>query len=190
MSTMAERMFLSRDLITVLLCSRGVSMIHGRVFGIVDVPATPNTPALTRPRTIDDLTEVEKYDDNAKIQVNTKFVKNLQPEWSKFVTDVKLAMDMHNASFDQLYAYLRQHEVHANEVQMMRQRFPDPLTLIANTHNSLPFYNTQPQYNLSQYHPQSSAIPQQQQFYSPPLRQQSYEAPFIHQQSYQTPIIH
>ncbi|GKE55896.1 hypothetical protein Tco_1495081 [Tanacetum coccineum] len=42
-----------------------------------------------------------------KLQVNTKFVNNLQPEWSKFVTDVKLAKDMHESNFDQLYAYLR-----------------------------------------------------------------------------------
>ncbi|GJW94762.1 hypothetical protein Tco_0174434 [Tanacetum coccineum] len=56
-----------------------------------------------------------------KLQVNTKFVNNLQSEWSKFGTDVKLAKDMHKSSFDQLYAYLRQDEVHANEVHMMRQ---------------------------------------------------------------------
>ncbi|GJV97785.1 retrovirus-related pol polyprotein from transposon TNT 1-94 [Tanacetum coccineum] len=47
------------------------------------------------------------------IQVNTKFVNHLQPEWSKFVTDVKLAKDLHNTNFDQLCAYLRQHEAHA-----------------------------------------------------------------------------
>nr|GEU92275.1 integrase, catalytic region, zinc finger, CCHC-type, peptidase aspartic, catalytic [Tanacetum cinerariifolium] len=45
-----------------------------------------------------------------KLQVNTKFVNNLQPKWSKFVTDVKLAKDMHESSFNQLYAYLKQHE--------------------------------------------------------------------------------
>ncbi|GJS80118.1 hypothetical protein Tco_0729999 [Tanacetum coccineum] len=103
---------------------------------------------------------------------------------SKFVADVKLAKDMHNTNFDELYAYLRQHEVHANKVRMMRQRFPNPLALVANTYNSPPFYNNQPQYNLSQYHLKSLMIPQQQQFYSPPPQQKSYEAPLIHQQSY------
>ncbi|GJY41950.1 hypothetical protein Tco_0429220, partial [Tanacetum coccineum] len=49
------------------------------------------------------------------IQVNTKFVNHLQAEWSKFVTDVKLAKDLHNMNFDYMYAYLRQHEAHANE---------------------------------------------------------------------------
>ncbi|GKC56735.1 hypothetical protein Tco_1084333 [Tanacetum coccineum] len=74
-----------------------------------------------------------------KLQVNTKFVNNLQLEWSKFVTDVKLAKDMHKSSFNQLYAYLRQHEVHANEVRMMRERFPDLLALVANTYNTPPY---------------------------------------------------
>ncbi|GKD01356.1 hypothetical protein Tco_1171630 [Tanacetum coccineum] len=41
-----------------------------------------------------------------KLQVNTKFVNNLQPKWSKFVTNVKLEKDMHESNFDQLYAYL------------------------------------------------------------------------------------
>ncbi|GJU26616.1 retrovirus-related pol polyprotein from transposon TNT 1-94 [Tanacetum coccineum] len=52
------------------------------------------------------------------LQVNTKFVNHLQPEWSKFVTNVKLAKDMHTTNFDHLYAHLRQHEAHANEVRL------------------------------------------------------------------------
>ncbi|GJS34715.1 hypothetical protein Tco_0533097 [Tanacetum coccineum] len=40
----------------------------------------------------------------------------LPPEWSKFVTDVKLVKDLHTSNFDQLHAYLEQHELHANEV--------------------------------------------------------------------------
>ncbi|GJS73137.1 hypothetical protein Tco_0705978 [Tanacetum coccineum] len=53
------------------------------------------------------------------VQVNTKFLNNLQPEWSKFVTDVKLAKNMHTSNYDQLYTYLSQHEAHANEVRLM-----------------------------------------------------------------------
>ncbi|GKA34224.1 hypothetical protein Tco_0720653 [Tanacetum coccineum] len=51
-----------------------------------------------------------------QVWVNTKFLNALQPEWSKFVTDVKLAKNMYNTNYDQLYAYLSQHEGHANEV--------------------------------------------------------------------------
>ncbi|GJZ36759.1 hypothetical protein Tco_0582950 [Tanacetum coccineum] len=47
--------------------------------------------------------------------LNTKFLNTLPPEWSKFVTDVKLVRDLHTTNIDQLHAYLGQHEFHANE---------------------------------------------------------------------------
>nr|GEW82843.1 integrase, catalytic region, zinc finger, CCHC-type, peptidase aspartic, catalytic [Tanacetum cinerariifolium] len=52
-----------------------------------------------------------------QFQVNTKFLNALPPEWSKFVTDVKLVRDLHTTNVDQLHAYLGQHEYHANEVR-------------------------------------------------------------------------
>nr|GEU47691.1 putative zinc finger, CCHC-type [Tanacetum cinerariifolium] len=55
------------------------------------------------------------------IQINTKFINHLQPELNKFVTDVKLAKDLHNTNFDHLHGYLRQHEAHANDVCLTRQ---------------------------------------------------------------------
>ncbi|GJS50523.1 hypothetical protein Tco_0623885 [Tanacetum coccineum] len=55
------------------------------------------------------------------MQVNTKFLNSLPPEWSKFVTNVKLVKDLHTTNFDQLHAYLEQHELHANEVRLMRE---------------------------------------------------------------------
>ncbi|GJT90390.1 hypothetical protein Tco_1079235 [Tanacetum coccineum] len=54
--------------------------------------------------------------------VNTKFLNSLPPEWSKFVIDVKLVKDLHTSNFDQLHAYLEQHELHANEVRIMREK--------------------------------------------------------------------
>ncbi|GJT86453.1 hypothetical protein Tco_1068170 [Tanacetum coccineum] len=57
-----------------------------------------------------------------KLQVHTKFVNNLQ----------------------------RQHEVHANEVRMMRERILDPLALVANSYITPLYYNNyQTQYNQS-----------------------------------------
>nr|GEU69735.1 ribonuclease H-like domain-containing protein [Tanacetum cinerariifolium] len=50
-----------------------------------------------------------------QFQVNTKFLNSLPPEWSKFVTDVKIVRDLHTTNIDQLHAYLEQHEFHANE---------------------------------------------------------------------------
>ncbi|GJR38043.1 zf-CCHC domain-containing protein [Tanacetum coccineum] len=48
-------------------------------------------------------------------ELNTMFLNSLPPKWGKFVTDVKLARDLHTSNYDQLYAYLEQHEAHANE---------------------------------------------------------------------------
>ncbi|GKA58500.1 hypothetical protein Tco_0757688 [Tanacetum coccineum] len=77
-----------------------------------------------------------------KLQVNTKFVNHLQPEWSRFVTRVKRAGNLHNVSFDQLYAYLKHNEADAREVQAMRAKFCDPLALIAKNYNPSPSYST------------------------------------------------
>ncbi|GJS42096.1 retrovirus-related pol polyprotein from transposon TNT 1-94 [Tanacetum coccineum] len=104
-----------------------------------------------------------------QVQVNTKFLNALPPEWSKFVTDVKLAKSLYNTNYDQLYAYLSQHKRHANEVHIMLERYPDPLTLVA---------NSQTLYNPSQspQHSDSSMCPPLQQF--TPV----YAAPIHHQQ--------
>ncbi|GJV33301.1 putative ribonuclease H-like domain-containing protein [Tanacetum coccineum] len=71
-----------------------------------------------------------------QVQVNTKFLNALPPEWSKFVTDVKLAKSLYTTNYDQLYAYLNKHERNANEVRIMRERYPDPLALVASTYSS------------------------------------------------------
>ncbi|GJY15623.1 retrovirus-related pol polyprotein from transposon TNT 1-94 [Tanacetum coccineum] len=63
-------------------------------------------------------------------KVNIKFLNSLPPEWSKFVTDVKLVRDLHTTNFDQLHAYLEQHKLLANEVCIMGERNQDPLALI------------------------------------------------------------
>nr|GEV57696.1 hypothetical protein [Tanacetum cinerariifolium] len=85
-----------------------------------------------------------------QVQVNTKFLNTLPPEWSEFVTDVRLTRNMHATNYDQLYAYLSQHEALATEVRLMRGRFPDPLALIANNpYVSLYQTNHQFQYNPS-----------------------------------------
>ncbi|GJR16876.1 retrovirus-related pol polyprotein from transposon TNT 1-94 [Tanacetum coccineum] len=59
-----------------------------------------------------------------QFQVNTKFLNTLPPEWSKFVTDVKLVWDLHTTNIDQLHAYLGQHEFHANKVRLMHELSP------------------------------------------------------------------
>ncbi|GKC28904.1 hypothetical protein Tco_1036198 [Tanacetum coccineum] len=66
----------------------------------------------------------------------------LPPEWSKFVTNVKLVKDLHTSNFDQLHAYLEKRELHTNEVRIMRERNQDPLTFVANQHMTPPHFNT------------------------------------------------
>ena len=96
--------------------------------------------------------------------------------------DVKLAKDLNNTNFDQLYAYLRQHEAYADEVCIMKERFPNPLALVANTYNSSPSYS-----NHTQYHQQLSPFASQQQV-SPFASHQLYDVPMVQQCSSQAPV--
>ncbi|GKE46217.1 hypothetical protein Tco_1477475, partial [Tanacetum coccineum] len=85
-----------------------------------------------------------------KMQLHSKFVNNMFPEWGRFVTIVKLNRGLKESNYDQLYAYLKQHGAHANKNKMMLERYNqhviDPLSLVSNvlTH---------------QYPSQSSVIP-------------------------------
>ncbi|GKA11539.1 hypothetical protein Tco_0691085 [Tanacetum coccineum] len=81
----------------------------------------------------------------------------------KFVTDVKLVKDLHTTNFDQLHAYLQQHELYANEVCIMCERNHDPLALVANHQQTPSHFNTyQSSYNKPQFQQQfsSSSSPQ------------------------------
>nr|GFA68399.1 hypothetical protein [Tanacetum cinerariifolium] len=105
------------------------------------------------------LNDMNMYNMKLKqFQVNTKFLNTLPPEWSKFVTDVKLVRDLHTTNVDQLHAYLGQHEYHANEVQLMHE-LTDTSSLV--NHNA---------YMASSSAPQIAYAPmvQQSSEYSPP----------------------
>nr|GEY61885.1 retrovirus-related Pol polyprotein from transposon TNT 1-94 [Tanacetum cinerariifolium] len=101
------------------------------------------------------LNDMNMYNMKLKqFQVNTKFLNTLPPEWSKFVTDVKLVRDLHTTNVDQLHAYLGQHEYHANEVRLMHERTSDSLFLVIQHQLHMPTY---------QHHQQSYHQPQFQQ---------------------------
>nr|GEU81894.1 ribonuclease H-like domain-containing protein [Tanacetum cinerariifolium] len=101
-----------------------------------------------------------------QFQVNTKFLNTLPPEWSKFVTDVKLVRDLHTKNVDQLHAYLGQHEFHANESSQYKSHAqsstPFSITYPSNDFQSSVHHNV--------YNP-SSSIPQVE--YAPSVHQQS-----------------
>nr|GEX15682.1 hypothetical protein [Tanacetum cinerariifolium] len=58
------------------------------------------------------------------IQINIKFINHLQPEWSKFVTNVKLAKDLHDTNFDHLWAYQPQDVHHSSVVHHQSYQAP------------------------------------------------------------------
>ncbi|GJX11226.1 hypothetical protein Tco_0201085 [Tanacetum coccineum] len=73
------------------------------------------------------------------------------------LTKSKLVRDLHTTNFDQLHAYLEQHELHANEVRIIRERNQDPLVLVANHQMTPSHFNTfQSSYNNPQFQQQFS----------------------------------
>nr|GEU75023.1 hypothetical protein [Tanacetum cinerariifolium] len=90
-------------------------------------------------------------------EVNTKFLNTLPPEWSKFVTDVKLVRYLRTTNVDQLHAYLGQHEYHANKVWLMHERTSDPIALVGQHQmNKSTYQQHQQSYHKNQFHPQAS----------------------------------
>nr|GEX98952.1 hypothetical protein [Tanacetum cinerariifolium] len=75
----------------------------------------------------------------SRMQLNSKFVNNMLPEWGRFVTAINLNKGLRDSNYDQLYAYLKQHETYAKENKMMLERFSqntvDPLALMSNVSN-------------------------------------------------------
>nr|GEZ29177.1 hypothetical protein [Tanacetum cinerariifolium] len=112
----------------------------------------------------DGVTRLKKYFElnaaeaiQADCDVNTNFLNTLPPEWSKFVTDVKLVRDLHTTNVDQLHAYLGQHEYHANEVRLMHERTLDPLALVSQHQLHRPTYQHHQQfYQQPQFQQQTS----------------------------------
>ncbi|GJW14460.1 hypothetical protein Tco_0018593, partial [Tanacetum coccineum] len=105
-----------------------------------------------RPRVYSDLSP----EDKDRMQLNSKFVNNMLPKWGRFVTTMKLNRGLRDSNYDQLYAYLKQHEAHANENKMMLDRFTqhtvDPLALMSNVAPQQ--YNSQ-----SSTNPSSTYVP-------------------------------
>nr|GFB53726.1 hypothetical protein [Tanacetum cinerariifolium] len=109
-----------------------------------------------------------------KLQLNSKFVNKILPEWGRFVTAVKLNRGLRESNYDQLFAYLKQHEAHAKENKMVLKRLTqpiaqpttDPLALLSNVSNKqhgLPSSTFLPQTNnqlRTSFNPRNQAIVQ------------------------------
>ncbi|GJZ89464.1 hypothetical protein Tco_0661246 [Tanacetum coccineum] len=84
-----------------------------------------------------------------KVTINTKFLNCLQPEWLKYVTQVRIAKRLTEDSYDDLFDYLQQFEklVNASRAKKL-EKSHDPLALVAHTgsssRTSSPYYVTHP----------------------------------------------
>ncbi|GJW89200.1 hypothetical protein Tco_0164540 [Tanacetum coccineum] len=111
-----------------------------------------------------------------QFQVNTKFLNSLPPEWSKFVTNVKLVKDLHTINFDQLHAYLQQHELHANEFS------PSPSPQYGSIHLTQHYSTTYPSTPLAISYPSTPYLNAYPQLQSIP--QIEYTVSMVNQQTY------
>ncbi|GJZ14969.1 hypothetical protein Tco_0550646 [Tanacetum coccineum] len=71
------------------------------------------------------------------VTINTKFLNSLQPEWLKYVTQVRLAKRLTVDSFNDLFDYLQQFEKLVNTSRTKKlEKSHDPLDLVAHTGSS------------------------------------------------------
>ncbi|GKC30835.1 hypothetical protein Tco_1038129 [Tanacetum coccineum] len=83
------------------------------------------------------------------VTVNTKFLNCIQPEWLKYVTQLRLAKRLIVDLYDDLFDYLQQFEklVNASRAKKLKKTH-DPLALVAPTGSSsrttTPYYVTHP----------------------------------------------
>ncbi|GJW83283.1 hypothetical protein Tco_0156428 [Tanacetum coccineum] len=68
----------------------------------------------------------------ATMQVNVRFLQQLQPEWSRFVTIVKQQQDLDTVSYHKLFDVLKQYQKEVNEIRAERiAKNANPLALVA-----------------------------------------------------------
>ncbi|GJR18501.1 retrovirus-related pol polyprotein from transposon TNT 1-94 [Tanacetum coccineum] len=83
------------------------------------------------------------------VTINTKFLNSLQPEWLKYVTQVRLAKRVTVDTFDDLFDYHQQFEKLVNVSRAKKlEKSHDPLALVAHTgsssRNTSSYYVTHP----------------------------------------------
>ncbi|GJW51527.1 hypothetical protein Tco_0092878 [Tanacetum coccineum] len=99
------------------------------------------------------------------IQLNSKFVNNMSPEWDRFVTTVKLNKGLKETNHEHLYAYLKQHEKHAAQDRLIIERITpainDQLAFVSTIQPHVQSSHVQShQYPSSSTNPHSLQYPQ------------------------------
>nr|GEZ79077.1 hypothetical protein [Tanacetum cinerariifolium] len=75
-----------------------------------------------------------------KIASNLKFLNNLQPELSRYVTIIHQTKDLHTADYTQLYDFLKYNQKEVDELKAKRiAKNQDPLALMENSNNPYAF---------------------------------------------------
>nr|GEW54577.1 hypothetical protein [Tanacetum cinerariifolium] len=87
-----------------------------------------------------------------KIASNLKFLKNLQPEWSRHVTIVHQTKDLHTTDYTELYDFLKYNQKEVDDLRAERlAKTQDPLALMETSNNPYTFsvlYQDQPSPNI------------------------------------------
>nr|GEV03628.1 hypothetical protein [Tanacetum cinerariifolium] len=114
---------------------------------------------VTRPKKYSELSATEDIQADCDVKATNIISKDFHQR--------SMHWDLHTKIFDQLHAYLGQHEYHANEVRLMHERTLDPLALVANHQiNKSPYQPHQQSYQHTQFQPQVSLF-QTSQYGSP-----------------------
>ncbi|GKD72641.1 retrovirus-related pol polyprotein from transposon TNT 1-94, partial [Tanacetum coccineum] len=94
--------------------------------------------------------ESQLYDDFEHFRQHKRETIHDYYNGGRFVTTLKLNRGLRDSNYDQLHAYLKQHEAHPNKNKMMLERFTqpnvDPLALMSNVSHQQ--YNSQSSTNL------------------------------------------
>ncbi|GJW71886.1 hypothetical protein Tco_0128803 [Tanacetum coccineum] len=160
-------------------------------YGTMVEPENETTPATIRARTYTDLTDEEKIHESVDIKATNIVLQGLPQDiynlvnhnehakeiWDRvklLIQGLELSLQERESKlyddFDTFTSmpgetihsyYMRQHEAHANEVHLARQRYPDQIALVANSPSCL---------NPTQYYPQLSSASQQYYPYPAPQR--------------------
>ncbi|GJU79658.1 retrovirus-related pol polyprotein from transposon TNT 1-94, partial [Tanacetum coccineum] len=98
---------------------------------------------VTRTKKYEELSATEKIQANCDLKATNIILQGLPSDVYSLINHHRVAkdlwervqllmQDLYTTNFNQLHAYLEQHELHANEVRIMRERNQDPLALVAN----------------------------------------------------------
>ncbi|GJW70955.1 retrovirus-related pol polyprotein from transposon TNT 1-94 [Tanacetum coccineum] len=82
------------------------------------------------------------------IQLNSKFVNNMSPEWDRFVTAIKLNKGLKETNHEQLCTYLKQHEKHVAQDRLIIEK------ITPTTNDQLAFVSSVQPYAQSSHFPQ------------------------------------